>query len=91
MTQRLYGVTVTKVSSLPSYLDQNFLVVGADGSKFVLKIINFEDSKNVTQLEVETHYVSFLHRRGVPTQSTIANTKGELLSFEEKGNREKLY
>lgn len=86
LTQRLYGVSAAGVSSLPSYSDQNFLVIDADGSKFVLKIMNFKDSEKVNLLEVQTHCMSFLRQRGVPTQKTIANTKGQLLSFEEKGN-----
>lgn len=87
LTQRFYGVAATEISSLPSYIDQNFLVVDAEGSKFVLKILNYKDSKKVTLLEVQTECVSFLHQRGVPTQETIANAEGQLLSFEEKGNR----
>lgn len=81
-------MTATKTSSLPSYIDQNFLLVDAEGSKFVLKIMNFEDSKKVTLLEVQTECMSFLRQQGVPTHKAIPNTEGQLLSFEEKGNRE---
>lgn len=91
LTQRLYGLTATKISSLPSYIDQNFLVEDAEGSRFVLKIMNFEDSKKTALLEVQTECMSFLRQQGVPAHTAIANTKGQLLSFEEKGNKALLY
>lgn len=45
LTQQLYGVTVTEISTLPSYMDQNLIVVDAEGTKYVLKIMNSEESK----------------------------------------------
>lgn len=54
LTQKLYGRTVTKISTLPSHVDQNFLMVDKEDTKYILKIINSEDSKNDTLLELQT-------------------------------------
>lgn len=85
LTLRLYGVTVTEISTLPSYIDQNFLVVDEKGARFVLKIMNADDSKNGTLLEVQTLSMSFLRQHGIPAQTAIPTTTGKLLSMEEIG------
>ena len=83
LTAQLYGVTITKISTLPSYIDQNFLIVDTEGTKYVLKIMNSEDSKKATQLEVQTFALSFLRQHGVPAQTALPTTTGKLLG----GNR----
>ncbi|XP_033992079.1 hydroxylysine kinase-like [Trematomus bernacchii] len=83
LTAQLYGVTITKISTLPSYIDQNFLIVDTDGTKYVLKIMNSEGSKNATKLEVQTFALSFLRQHGVPAQTALPTTTGKLLSMEE--------
>lgn len=50
------------------------------GAKFVLKILNVEDSKNATLLEVQT--MSFLRQRGVHAQTAMSATTGQLLNME---------
>lgn len=83
---QLYGVTVTDISTLPSYIDQNFLVVDQKGTKYVLKIMNSEDSKNTTLLGVQTLTMSFLRQHGLPVQTAVPTTTGQLMSMEEIGN-----
>lgn len=80
---QLYGVTVTKISTLPSYLDQNFLIVDKEGTKNVLKIMNSEESKNTTLLEVQTLTMSFICKHGIPAQTALPTTTGQLMSMEE--------
>ncbi|XP_010778102.1 hydroxylysine kinase-like [Notothenia coriiceps] len=83
LTVQLYGVTMTEISTLPSYIDQNFLIVDTEGTKYVLKIMNSEGSKNATKLEVQTFALSFLRQHGVPAQTALPTTTGKLLSMEE--------
>nr|XP_046246629.1 hydroxylysine kinase-like [Scatophagus argus] len=83
LTRQLYGVTVTEISTLPSYVDQNFLMVDEEGGKYVMKIMNSEESKNSTLLEVQTHAMSFLRKHGIPVQRSIPTLKGEVMSMEE--------
>ncbi|XP_063748097.1 hydroxylysine kinase-like [Eleginops maclovinus] len=84
LTLQLYGVTITEISTLPSYIDQNFLIVDTEGTNYVLKIMNSDDSKNATQLEVQTFAMSFLHQHGVPAQTALpTTTTGKLMSMEE--------
>lgn len=86
LTLQLYGVTVTEISTLPSYMDQNFIVVDTEGTKQVLKIMNSEESKNTALLGVQTLAMSFLRQRGIPTQTAVPGTTGQLMSMEETGN-----
>uniref|UniRef100_A0A8D0AYK6 Hydroxylysine kinase n=1 Tax=Sander lucioperca TaxID=283035 RepID=A0A8D0AYK6_SANLU len=83
LTLQLYGVTMTEISTLPSYIDQNFLVVDEEGTKYVLKIMNSEDSKNATLLEVQTLATFFLRQHGVPAQTVVHTITGQLMSMEE--------
>ncbi|CAB1424471.1 unnamed protein product [Pleuronectes platessa] len=83
VTQQLYGVTVTEISPLPSYMDQNYLVEDKEGSKYVLKIMNSMESEETTLLELQTLAMSFLHQHGFPTQTTVSTTTGQLMSMEE--------
>jgi Ser/Thr protein kinase RdoA (MazF antagonist) len=48
--QRVYGVE-GEVSVLPSERDQNFLIAGADGGKFVLKIANSSDTADLLDFQ----------------------------------------
>ncbi|XP_071344150.1 hydroxylysine kinase-like [Trachinotus anak] len=83
LTLQVYGVTVTDITTLPSYIDQNFLVVDKEGTKYVLKILNSEDSKNTTLVGVQTLAMSFLHQHGVPAQTAVSTTTGQLMRLEE--------
>uniref|UniRef100_A0A3Q3L0P2 Hydroxylysine kinase n=1 Tax=Labrus bergylta TaxID=56723 RepID=A0A3Q3L0P2_9LABR len=78
-----YGVTVKEISALPSYMDQNFLVMDEPGTKYVLKIMNSEESKNTTLLGLQTLAMSFLRCRGIPAQTAIPTTTGQLMIMAE--------
>ncbi|XP_070765029.1 hydroxylysine kinase-like [Enoplosus armatus] len=84
LTLKLYGVTTTEISTLPSYIDQNFLIVDTEGTKYVLKIMNSEQSKNTTLLGVQTLAMSFLRQHGIPAQTAVPTTTGQLMTMEEK-------
>ncbi|XP_054458953.1 hydroxylysine kinase-like [Anoplopoma fimbria] len=83
LIQQLYGVTINEISTLPSYIDQNFLIVDKEDNKYVLKIMNSKESENATRLEVQTLTMSFLHQHGIPSQTAIPTTTGQLMSMEE--------
>ncbi|XP_060889771.1 hydroxylysine kinase-like [Labrus mixtus] len=78
-----YGVTVKEISTLPSYMDQNFLVMDEPGTKYVLKIMNSEESKNTTLLGLQTLAMSFLRCHGIPAQTAIPTTTGQLMTMAE--------
>lgn len=90
LVEQLYGMKVTKITNLPSYLDQNFRLEGKDGKRYVLKIMNVDDSKNSSLLEMQTLAMSFLKQHGLPAQTVIPTTTGELMSMEKIGKREDL-
>ncbi|MEQ2284933.1 hypothetical protein AMECASPLE_026714 [Ameca splendens] len=81
--KRLYNLTPSEIRPLPSYDDQNFYVAPSEGGEYVLKIMNTEDSKNTTIIELQTHAMSFLHHNGVPAQTAMPTTSGQLMSLEE--------
>ncbi|XP_059196359.1 hydroxylysine kinase-like [Centropristis striata] len=83
LTLKLYGVTTAEISTLPSYYDQNFFLVDNEGTKYVLKIMNSEESKKATLLEVQTSAMSFLHQHGVPAQTAVPTSSGQLMSMEK--------
>uniref|UniRef100_UPI0037E9B115 hydroxylysine kinase isoform X1 n=2 Tax=Semicossyphus pulcher TaxID=241346 RepID=UPI0037E9B115 len=83
LVKRLYKLTPSELRSLPSYDDQNFYVAAVEGGEYVLKIMNSEDSKNSNLIEVQTYTMSFLHQNGLPAQTALPNTSGQLMSLEE--------
>lgn len=83
--KRLYRLTPSEIRPLPSYDDQNFYVASAEGGEYVLKIMNSEDSKNSTIIEVQTYAMSFLHQNGLPAQTAVPTTSGQLMSLVEMG------
>lgn len=83
--KRLFDLTLSKIEPLPSYDDQNFHLVTDDGVDYVFKIMNSEDSKNLGLIDVQTYAMSFLRQNGLPTQTAVPMTSGELLSLEEIG------
>ncbi|KAF7202447.1 hydroxylysine kinase isoform X2 [Nothobranchius furzeri] len=85
LVKRLFSLTVTPkdIRPLPSYDDQNFYVAPAEGGEFILKILNTEDSKNPSMIEVQTYAMTFLHQNGLPAQTAIPNNSGQLMSLEE--------
>uniref|UniRef100_A0A3Q1IHJ6 Hydroxylysine kinase n=1 Tax=Anabas testudineus TaxID=64144 RepID=A0A3Q1IHJ6_ANATE len=83
MVKRLFELMPSVLCSLPSYDDQNFYVASPEGSEYVLKITNTEDSKNPELIEVQTYAMSFLQQNGLPTQTVLPTTSGQLISLEE--------
>lgn len=83
LVKRLFGLTPLKLQPLPSYDDQNFYVAVSGGGEYVLKIMNVEDSKNPDLIELQTFAMSFLHQNGLPAQTALPTTSGQLLSLEE--------
>ncbi|KAM4739459.1 hydroxylysine kinase isoform 2-T3 [Anableps anableps] len=81
--KKLYNLTPSEMRPLPSYGDQNFYVAPTEGGEYVLKIMNTEDSKNTTIIEVQTCAMSFLYQNGLPAQTVVPTTSGQLMSLEE--------
>nr|XP_046246631.1 hydroxylysine kinase isoform X2 [Scatophagus argus] len=83
IVKRIFRLTPSEIRSLPSYDDQNFYVATTEGGEYVLKIMNTEDSKNPTMIEVQTCVMTFLHQNGLPVQTALPTSSGELMSLEE--------
>ncbi|XP_041647332.1 hydroxylysine kinase-like [Cheilinus undulatus] len=84
LAQQHYGLTVTEISTLPSYMDQNFLVMDQSSTHYVLKIMNSRESKNTALLGLQTFAMSFLHSHGVPAQTAVPTATGKLMVMEDK-------
>ncbi|XP_037530504.1 hydroxylysine kinase [Nematolebias whitei] len=83
MVKKLFNLTPREIQSLPSYDDQNFYVAPIEGDEYVLKIMNSEDSKNTSLVEVQTYAMSFVHQNGLPSQTAVPTKSGQLMSLEE--------
>ncbi|XP_041745623.1 hydroxylysine kinase [Coregonus clupeaformis] len=83
LVKRLFGLTPSQIHPLPSYDDQNFHLVVSEGSEYVLKVMNSADSQNPTLLELQTHAMTFLHQRGIPAQTVLPTTSGQVMSLED--------
>lgn len=83
--KRSFGLKASEIHSLPSYDDQNYYVATIEGGKYILKILNSEDSKNPNLVDVQSQVMFFLHQNGLPTQTTLPSTSGQLMIFEEMG------
>lgn len=83
--KRSFGLKPSEIRSLPSYDDQNFYVETTESGEYILKILNSEDSKNPNLVEVQSHAMFFLHQNGLPTQTPLPSTSGQLFIFEEMG------
>ncbi|KAM9357589.1 hydroxylysine kinase [Symphorus nematophorus] len=83
MVKRFFGLTASEIRSLPSYDDQNFYVLAVEGDEYVLKIMNSEDSKNFNLIDVQTCAMSFLQQNGLPAQTALPTTSGQLICLEE--------
>ncbi|XP_041345638.1 hydroxylysine kinase isoform X2 [Pyrgilauda ruficollis] len=66
LVDRVFGLKVSWIRSLPSYDDQNFHVrVSAEGAdEYVLKITNSEDSQQPDLIEAQTQAMMFLSAEG---------------------------
>lgn len=85
VVKRLFRLTASEICSLPSYDDQNLYVAVVEGGEYVLKIMDSEDSKNQTLVEVQTIAMSLLQQNGLPAQTALPTTSGQLMSVEEMG------
>lgn len=85
IVKKHFQVSPSKMRPLPSYDDQNFYVATSDGGEFVLKIMNTEDSKNPTLIEMQNYAMSFLRQNGLPTQTAVPTAAGQLVALEEMG------
>lgn len=85
--KRLFRLTASKIKTLPSYDDQNFYVAASEGGEYILKIMNTEDSKDLDLLAVQTYAMSYLRQNGLPTQTALPTTSGQLMSLEEIGRK----
>ncbi|XP_032870887.1 hydroxylysine kinase-like isoform X2 [Amblyraja radiata] len=86
---RLYGLKVSKVKPLPSYMDQNFHILvcetqegGDHGESYVLKVLNTAESQDTDLMEVQTRVMMFLNQKGFPTATPITTIDGKILSLE---------
>lgn len=85
IVKRLYGLSPTEMGPLPSYSDQNFYVATEDGGEYVLKIFNFEESKNTALFEVQMQAMSFLEQNGMPVPTAVPTASRQITSLEEAG------
>ncbi|XP_024278598.1 hydroxylysine kinase isoform X1 [Oncorhynchus tshawytscha] len=83
LVKRLFDLTPSQIHPLPSYDDQNFRLVVSEDNEYVLKVMNSEDSQNPTLLELQTHAMTFLHERGLPAQTVLHTTSGQVMSLED--------
>ncbi|XP_036971363.1 hydroxylysine kinase-like [Acanthopagrus latus] len=83
VVKRLFRLTASEIRSLPSYGDQNLYVAVVEGGEYVLKIMDSEESKNQTLIEVQTFAMSWLHQNGLPAQTALPTASGQLMSLEE--------
>ncbi|XP_032870889.1 hydroxylysine kinase-like isoform X1 [Amblyraja radiata] len=86
---RLYGLKVSEVKPLPSYMDQNFHILvcetqegGDHGESYVLKVLNTAESQDTDLVEVQTRVMMFLNQKGFPTATPITTIDGKILSLE---------
>ncbi|XP_043379519.1 hydroxylysine kinase isoform X4 [Chelonia mydas] len=92
LVERVFGLKVSVIRSLPSYTDQNFHVhvSRSEGTadcadKYVLKITNCEDSQNPELIEVQTQIMIFLNVEGFPSATPHLTKDGNIMSLESLG------
>lgn len=87
LVDRVFGLKVSWIRSLPSYDDQNFHVrVSAEGAdEYVLKITNSEDSQEPDLIEVQTQAMMFLSAEGFPSATPYLTKDGQIMSLESGG------
>ncbi|XP_041345639.1 hydroxylysine kinase isoform X3 [Pyrgilauda ruficollis] len=87
LVDRVFGLKVSWIRSLPSYDDQNFHVrVSAEGAdEYVLKITNSEDSQQPDLIEAQTQAMMFLSAEGFPSPTPYLTKDGNIMSLESGG------
>lgn len=89
LVDRVFGLKVSWIGSLPSYDDQNFHVrVSAEGAdEYVLKITNSEDSQAPELIEAQTQAMMFLSAEGFPSATPYLTKDGNIMSLESADTR----
>ncbi|XP_072349100.1 hydroxylysine kinase-like [Scyliorhinus torazame] len=89
LVERLYGLRVSGVQSMPSYDDQNFHVLAPESQEtgdlsksYVLKVMNSVDSQDADLIEAQTRAMMFLNEKGFPSPIPIPTTDGKIMSLE---------
>ncbi|KAG8594681.1 hypothetical protein GDO81_001293 [Engystomops pustulosus] len=90
LAEAIYGLQVSKVKPLPSYVDQNFYIQTVDDGnngqrEYVLKIMNGNDSVNSELIQVQTCAMKFLFDEGLPTPNPLSTKSGAIMSLEAIG------
>nr|XP_032618948.1 hydroxylysine kinase isoform X1 [Chelonoidis abingdonii]XP_032618949.1 hydroxylysine kinase isoform X1 [Chelonoidis abingdonii] len=92
LVERVFGLKVSAIGSLPSYDDQNFHihVSRSEGTancadEYVLKITNCEDSQNPELIEVQTQIMMFLNVEGFPSATPHLTKDSNIMSLESLG------
>ncbi|XP_061540687.1 hydroxylysine kinase-like isoform X1 [Phycodurus eques] len=83
LVKKHYKLTTSELHYLPSFEDQNIYIAVVEGGEYVLKIINSEDSKDPILFELQTYAMNFLHENGLPTQTALKTTTGEVMILED--------
>ena len=81
LLRKHYGIA-GKLSGLPSYRDQNFLVSINDGSKFIVKFTHIEEDKQ--EIEMQNAAMAHMIGLGMSVPHAIANKKGQLITVTRK-------
>ncbi|XP_078388656.1 hydroxylysine kinase-like isoform X2 [Cetorhinus maximus] len=92
MVERLYGLKVSSVQPMPSYIDQNFHIlvsesqeIGDHSKSYVLKVMNAVDSQDTDLIEAQTRAMMFLNEKGFPSPTPIPAIDGKIMSLETIG------
>jgi len=93
LLERLYGMRATSVRELNSYDDRNYhmicdgttvnpCIISPEKASYVLKVINFLDSRKTNVIEAQTELMIFLNQRNVCCPLPIKNMNGAYFSLE---------
>ncbi|XP_057698295.1 hydroxylysine kinase isoform X2 [Corythoichthys intestinalis] len=83
IVQKHYKLTPTNLRFLPSYDDQNIYIATVEGGEYLLKIMNTVHTRDPTLIELQSYAMNFLHQSGLPTQTTLKTTTGQLMIQED--------
>ena len=89
--------SIDRFSRLPSYMDLNFkfdakFENASVESQFVLKILNWTDSKHLGNIEGQNDLMTFLHDQGLPVSAPLKSRMGQrtvLRGFDHPDYRER--